>query len=160
MSVIRSFYVNPQFRIKDNQGNSQYYKQRAGIRQGCPLSPYLFIILMTCLLHDVHDGDKLRLREQRIVGTMTDEVLYADDAICMTQDEEAIQRLLKEIEALGHTYGLRLNRGKCEFLSFDNTGTVTFHDGTAVPSKREVKYVGCHLNDKADPQKEIKRRIK
>ena len=29
--------------------------QEAGIAQGCPLSPYLFIIVMTLLLHDVDE---------------------------------------------------------------------------------------------------------
>ena len=41
--ILKSFYVNPQFRVKDSEGMSTYRKQCAGIRQGCPLSPYLFI---------------------------------------------------------------------------------------------------------------------
>jgi len=42
IKVLEYFYLSPKFRIKDNQGFSKYYVQRAGIRQGCPLSPYLF----------------------------------------------------------------------------------------------------------------------
>ena len=55
LNVIRSFYKNPQFRIKDNEGKSTYRRQNTGIRQGCPLSPYLFVLLMTVLIHDVHE---------------------------------------------------------------------------------------------------------
>ena len=43
IDVFASFYVNPQFRVKDREGKSTYRRQRVGIRQGCPLSPYVFI---------------------------------------------------------------------------------------------------------------------
>ena len=36
---------------------SDWKKQTAGIRQGCTLSPYLFLILMTAVCHDVDDPD-------------------------------------------------------------------------------------------------------
>ena len=37
---------------------------------------------------------------------------------------------------------------------------MTFYDGSAAPRKKEVKYPGCYLNDKAEAKKEISRRIK
>ena len=55
LNIIESFYVNPQFRVKDSEGTSRYRRQNAGIRQGFPLSPYLFILLMAVIFHDIHD---------------------------------------------------------------------------------------------------------
>ena len=44
--VIKSFYKSPEFGIADREGKSEYRRQRAGIRKGYPLSPYLFVLLM------------------------------------------------------------------------------------------------------------------
>ena len=99
------------------------------------------------------------LTKQRIRGTDIDEVLYASDTICFTQTVAAMNRLLKAIEEEGQTYGLKLNRGKCEYLSFGNAGDVKFANGETVTNKLEVKYLGCNLNSSGDSSREISQRI-
>ena len=56
VNILKPLYTNPQFRIKDMEGFSTYRKQRAGIRQGCPLSPYLFVCLMSVIFYDIHEA--------------------------------------------------------------------------------------------------------
>jgi hypothetical protein len=66
--TIREFsamYASIKFKIKDGEGFSSEREQRTGIRQGCPLSPYLFIILMTAMFMDVHDEVGKRYGRQR-----------------------------------------------------------------------------------------------
>eukprot|EP00975_Prorocentrum_lima_P016128 3426007-Prorocentrum_lima.AAC.1 len=62
--VIASMYRNPEFRVDMDGRESNWYQQCTGIRQGCPLSPYLFIILMTVMYHDVHQDSALKLERQ------------------------------------------------------------------------------------------------
>ena len=134
-------------------------KQISGIRQGCPLSPYLFIALMTVIFKDIHDEDTTKTAKQRIEGTDTDEVVYADDTICIAQTVPAMNRQLQAIETEGAKYGFRLNKNKCEYLAFGGAGPVRFADGNKVERKTEVEYLGCMLNIKGDPSKEIAHRI-
>ena len=68
-------YGNMSFCIKDGEGLSTERDQKNGIRQGCPLSPYLFIILMTAMFLDVHaEMGKKSAREQR--RTLTPQTCY------------------------------------------------------------------------------------
>ena len=115
---------------------------------------------MACLFHDIHHRDHLRTHEHRIEGTTHDQVLYADDTICMSENEEAMTRFIQAIEKEGATYGLRLNKKKCEYLHFGQAKEVQFTDGSSFPYKIDVKYLGCNLNDKGDPAREVNAKIK
>ena len=50
---IQALYGNPMFRTVHNNRFSDWKRQHSGIRQGCPLSPYLFVIMMNVLFADV-----------------------------------------------------------------------------------------------------------
>ena len=46
-------YFSPQFRVSAGHTESEYLVQRSGIRQGCPLSPYLFVLLMAVMFSNI-----------------------------------------------------------------------------------------------------------
>ena len=132
-NILTMFYKQPKFCVEVDGHKSEYQPQETGIRQGCPLSTYVFIILMTVMFHDIHKSDTLSTISQRIVGTEADEVLYADDTIYIAQTTAAMNRMLEAIETHGKSYGLNLNKAKCEYLAFGKgTGNITFSDGAKV----------------------------
>ena len=51
--LLAAIYQNPKFRIKIIEGISDEFNQEIGIRQGCPLSHYLYIIATSCLMTDL-----------------------------------------------------------------------------------------------------------
>ena len=92
--VIRSFYENPNFFIEDNFSSSEPKKQETGIRQGCPLSPYLFVMVMTVIMHNVHyDLEKGSLQkgfydEYSFIDFW--ELLYTDDTLIIGKTNEKV----------------------------------------------------------------------
>lgn len=115
INLAKAMYKQPSFFVKADGQCSDTKKHKPGMRQGCPLSPYLFILLMTVMFHDIHKDDKAQAKTQRFEGLISDEVLYADDTICVTKTKPAMNRLINEIEREGTKYGLKLNCDKCEY---------------------------------------------
>ena len=80
-----------------------------GVRQGCPLSPYLFLLVMHVLFHDVRQVTSRTMQPHRIPGAWFDEVLFADDNIGMSKSQHALTALLHTIEMESARFGLCLN---------------------------------------------------
>ena len=55
LEVISSIYQDPTFITKGPDDHTAKGSVGAGIRQGCPLSPYLFIMVLTVVLEDAVD---------------------------------------------------------------------------------------------------------
>ena len=162
MRLVKMIYKNPTFRVEVEGETSEWKRQNAGIRQGCPMSPYLFLIAMTTLFSDVKkDNDEVRglTASNRISGATFDELLYADDTILISESKEAVQKYLHQIEKESKKYGMNLNKTKCEVLTINGDDPIFFSDGVRVPPHDRVKYLGCMINDKGDPKQEVNKRI-
>ena len=76
VEMIKGIYSNRYFTIIDHCGKSSERRQAAGIAQGCPLSPYLFVIVQYVMLHDAFSELDLW---QDPGYEVTRDILYADD---------------------------------------------------------------------------------
>ena len=126
--------------VQINGIQSNTKKQERGIRQGCPLSPYLFVLVMTVLLHDIHwQAEK---RKDYPEGIDFGEVLYADDTILSGKDAKQVQKVLQKIEEVSREYGLTLNKEKCVHLRISNNNRVEHKDKKQMPVEDDTKYFG------------------
>ena len=90
LHLITNLYDHPHFYVHLNNKYSDYHTQNSGIRQGCPLSPYLFIMVMSALWHDLHTTLPL--------SQTADELLYADDTLLYSKSTHKLETTLKQVE--------------------------------------------------------------
>ena len=122
VDIIKSIYSTRFFVIKDHTGTSTERRQNAGIAQGCPLSPYLFIAVQTVMLHDAIDTLQVEDEPGYVV---TRDVLYADDTLLVSQHQSNFQNMLNAIVGEGLNYGLELNWGKTIHMQISTNKTIT-----------------------------------
>jgi ribonuclease P/MRP protein subunit RPP40 len=129
LNILKTFYENPRFRIKDRQGKSSWRKQRTGIRQGCPLSPYLFVIFMTVLFNDVEKEVGTQVMQNCMDVVDFSNILYADDTFLVGKRSKELNKILWAIEKHSARYGMKLNRGKCVCINMGVRNVIRFKNG-------------------------------
>ena len=158
IDITKSLYRETVFCVELDGYTSDWLPQNTGIRQGCPLSPYLFLIVMTTLFHDVHQKMDHKLTRNRIPGADFDEVTYADDTICISRSITTMSEFIKSIEEEGIKYGMKLNKTKCELLTNSPTARIIFPDNSPVKKHHSATYLGCELGIRTTSREEISKR--
>jgi hypothetical protein len=69
------------------------------------------------------------------------------------------KRVLHLIEEESAYYDLRLNKGKCNFISFNYKANITFKNGDVMKRTGEATYLGATITQQVDPNIETRNRI-
>ena len=157
--IIASFYTDLSFQVKHENFLSHAKSQDAGIRQGCPLSSFLFILVMTVLFHDIGVEHYRDLSECRLDQISFNEVLYADDTLLISPNTFGMNLLLHAIEDESAYYGLKLNHDKCHVLAMNGHNCIRFKDGSRMKHVEEAVYLGGILTKHVNIASEVSNRI-
>eukprot|EP00971_Amphidinium_carterae_P140326 2780033-Amphidinium_carterae.1 len=154
--LIQNIYTLPTFRVKLPFGLSSEHVQASGIKQGCPLSPFLFILCTSAMFKDIlHDYTNHSRAYPMLqpVGMKHPALLFADDVLLTAKNHLELQRLLDVCLVHFHAFNLRINPDKSQMLILGPvSGTVRLNN-VPIPPKQEITYLGSILraDTKAKP---------
>ena len=163
INMINAIYKEPNYTIVDKETTTDPRIQKAGIRQGCPLSPSLFIMPMAVIMYDVEEG--LTENERDIVARnklhkqVSGKLFCADDTIIMTKTAEAVEVILHRTEKESHKYALEPNQNKCIHIQMNAIHRIHFRQGNAFPMQTQADYLGGKIKNTGDHKPELQHRI-
>ena len=112
---VKTLYSHTESCILNNGWASNFFEIQRGVRQGCPLSPYLFILSVEVLATAIRNNTNVKG-----ISVNNEEIKisqYADDTtLILDGSRESLLSSLKMLDDFSKVSGLRLNDKKTEAL--------------------------------------------
>ena len=111
LKIIKAIYDKPTANIILNGEKLKAFPLRSGTRQGCPLSPLLFNIVLEVLATAIREEKEIK--ETQIGKEKEKLSLFADDMILYIENpKDATRKLLELINEFGKVAGYKINAQK------------------------------------------------
>jgi hypothetical protein len=111
---VKTIYKESEACMTNNGFSSPFFRLQRGVRQGCPLSAYLFIMVVELLAHQIRRSNNIKVI--KIGDTEIKLVQMADDTTMFVEDPDSLLNTFKLLKAFEEYAGLRLNKTKTEAM--------------------------------------------
>ncbi|KAI5755057.1 hypothetical protein M8J77_013699 [Diaphorina citri] len=158
----RKFILNlykTQSTIIDINGARKEAKIRQGVRQGCPLSPYLFNLFIERAINEMKENTN----GVKINGQNIHSIRFADDIALLAESEQDINQMLNYLNQTLNKYKLKINAKKTKSMVISKTDHNIIAnvkiENEPIQQVKEFCYLGSLISQDNKSTREIRRRI-
>ena len=159
ITILRSLYDQSSFRVRTTEGLSDHIKPVLGVRQGCILSPMLFILFLEFILRLTM---QMPHEDAICIGKAIAEILgYADDLAIFYTSRGSLQERLADVDNNFLSAGMEVSITKTETMdqgTSDSPPAVHLR-GEPLKACDSFKYLGAVQSKDASSRGAIKQRM-
>jgi len=167
LKAIQSLYAESEARVRVCREEGEWFSVKAGLRQGCVMSPWLFNIFMDGVMREVREkaGDVgARMWDDRANHEWKVEwLMFADDTILVSDSEQKLQKLVKEFGSVCKRRKLAVNVGKSKVMRIGKNLDVNEVNISLNDSRMEAvecyRYLGVDISNDGRMNEEVRHRI-
>lgn len=153
LEVLKDLYANVGTQFKAQNGRTKTIKMEAGVKQGCPLSPIIFNMVLDGLLDSLNKEDGYSLHGKKINA-----LAFADDLVLVGFSYESLQRLLRQTEDYLNQAGFKINVMKCKSIVVQPVKKgktrklvskplyINDEQVTMLSPRDKISYLGCNFS--------------
>ena len=130
------------------------FEIKTGVKLGCLLSPFLFILALDWLLKEVTREKRNGI--QWTLWNQLDDLDFADDIVLLSHNHDQMQNKTKLLRDAFQTIGLRIHPGKSKIIKVKTSGSETIMvgkgggggGGSQLEDVSEFTYLGSIIDGK------------
>ncbi|XP_056001737.1 uncharacterized protein LOC130048722 [Ostrea edulis] len=107
--------------VINNGQSSEWFSVKTGVRQGCVMSGFLFIIAVDWVMKNTSNGKRTGIRWKFI--NQLEHLDYADDIALLSTKHQHLQEKTERLCKHAESIGLRINTNKTKVLRIKNKET-------------------------------------
>ena len=158
--LIGELYKNAESTVLVNGEETEYFKTTKGCRQGCILSPSLFLFYIEKIVNEAleqFDGG-IQIGQRKLTN-----LKFADDIVLIDKIISMLQNLTDKVNSKSSKYGMKINKKKTETMTFcrkeEHNNLKLKLDQVELPNVARFKYLGSLFTFDNDCTAEINNRI-
>ena len=147
LNIVKDIYDKPTAKVLINGEKLKPFPLRSGTRQGCPLSPLLFNIVLEVLATAVREQKEIKgfqIGKEEVKLS-----LFADAMILYIESpKDATRKLLELINEFGEVAGYKINAQKSLAFLYNNDEKSESEIKKTLPftiAAKRIKYLGISL---------------
>nr|KAG5685489.1 hypothetical protein BaRGS_003382 [Batillaria attramentaria] len=158
ISLIQCTYKDMSCRIAHAGQLSENFEVKTGVRQGCLLSPFLFLLVIDWIMKTTTTGRKNGI--QWTLWTQLDDLDFADDLALLSHSHSQMQDMTTCLEATSAGTGLKINRRKTELMKINTTAnTPVTVGGESIREVESFVYLGSVVDGQGGTDRDVTARI-
>ncbi|OMH82745.1 LINE-1 retrotransposable element ORF2 protein [Zancudomyces culisetae] len=157
LKLIKGLYKAPKMCVRVGGELSPVVNYDCGVRQGCPLSPFLFDVYINDIFNNIKGVTVPGLPNvDRLLPTRVPGLLFADDLVVLAETPEDMEISLNIISEWDEKFEMSVNAGKCGTMAINTEKKFTFKiQKNFVPIVERYTYLGLIFNDKWESSETI-----
>ena len=157
IDIIKNMYDNQNVKVLFKGKLSNSFIVLTGVRQGCLLSPFLFLLAIDFILKYCNNGNGFPWTDEQEL----DDLDFADDLAVTADTIDKIQEKTDNIKERSEALGLLVNVGKTKTLriNIDDDSPVRL-DGEDIEDVNSFTYLGSIINKEGGTKEDVNNRLK
>ena len=156
--LIKVFYEKFECSVIVDGSLSDWFAVNSGVRQGCILSPILFLVVIDWIMRNT-TSDKQR-GIQWTLFTQLEDLDFADDLACLSTNLNHLQEKTNRLQGFAQKTGLNTNHKKTQVMRLNtNITTPLYIDNHQLEDVDDFTYLGSVVSKDNGAGKDIKARL-
>ena len=156
--MVMLLYDNTECAVIDNGVESEWFTVRTGVKQGCVMSGFLFLLSIDWVMRRTVSGEPSGIRWN--FTTKLEDLDFADDLALIASKYQDIQRKTANLKCNAERIGLKINTRKTKIMRFNTRMEERVRlDEERLEDVEQFTYLGRIVSKKGGCDEDIRSRL-